>query len=274
MRYARVKIMGERGAGTNFLASLIEANFVADLLHDRCAVTEAQKRVLGRIPPDRRLTHQIIERIEDHHHETLMPETGGWKHACLTDRMFDRLEDADGALALCIVRHPALWLDSFWRRPFHAYSRPAESMDAFLATPWLTRPRDEIPAVILPGPACLWHWKTASYLDQAARRTNVVVLCHEDLLRDHVAVLTRLGERLEAAVDVWRIPEGNARDWQLPENSEARDALRRRDFNRLKADLPDDPWRTLTPSQIEQAVAQIGADTILRAGYALPESAA
>ena len=69
------------------------------------------------------------------------------------------------------------------RRPFHAFCNRAESAAEFLATPWMTRARDELDQLLLSGPGVLWRLKVHSYLDQAARRPNVTVLRHEDLLQ-------------------------------------------------------------------------------------------
>lgn len=259
--YQRVKVMGERGSGTNFLSRLVAANFDIELVDNTSNAEGQDRKLIQRIPEGLRRGAHIAERVMEHYHLTQMPENAGWKHACLTERTFSTYLRTDTTLFLCIIRHPALWLRSFYEKPFHAMTRKPDDLDAFIATPWMTRACDEADAVVLESPAELWRLKTLSYLDRAAAHPNVVVIRHEDLLRDHESGLAELvpliGPRVHAG---WRLPEGYARSWlRVFKGGE--------DFESIRAALPDDPFTVLTKAQAERTLALIGADLLTRAGY-------
>lgn len=260
MKPSHVKVMGERASGTNFLTRLISANFDQALLKNTSTTTDAQKAGIQRIPDGARRPRLASERMADFNHLAEMPDTAGWKHACLTDRVFSVCRHADTALFICITRHPALWLRSFYANPMHSMNGDARDLDAFLNTPWVTRARDETADPILPGPGALWAAKVRSYLDQAERRENVIVLRHEDLLTDHAGTLAGLREILGGIRLRWRIPRGYARSWERAEKPDV-------DFWSIRRDLPERPYETLTPEQTGQLCAQIGTELLHRAGY-------
>jgi len=258
--FPAVKIFGERGSGTNFVAKLLTRNFAVEEIPSIRRRTAEQARLIEAIPKARRRGQAIMERIQDAAHLAQMPENGRWKHACLTERVFRRFRRADEVLFVCVVRHPALWARSFFENPYGTFTGPAPDLDAFLATPWVTRPRDEVPAVILEGPADLWRLKVASYLDQAAARANVVVVRHEDVLGDHVAVLERLSALLTPAGGGWQVPAGYARHW----------LAKVRDFWSIRKALPAEPFDAVPPGAAALLRRRIGDDLIARAGYAVP----
>ena len=264
--FGQVKVMGERASGTNFLSQLIELNFAVRQLPNITSCSEDQFAQILQMPEDKRHHLAIAERTEDYNHLVEMPENGGWKHAALTDRVFDALPPADRTLFLCILRHPAPWLLSLMRRPFHAFCNRAESAAEFLATPWMTRARDELDQLLLSGPGVLWRLKVHSYLDQAARRPNVTVLRHEDLLRNPASVLGGI-PLPRKFTGPWAIPGEHARSWQnAPESIEPGAP----DFLALRAALPDDPWTLLGPDDAAALAEQIGAETLTQAGYSPP----
>ena len=128
-------------------------------------------------------------------------------------------------------------------------------------TPWVTRPRDEVPDLVLETPALLWVRKTTSYLNARDQHQNVFVLRHEDLLRDHETVLGELSSRLTPTGNDWTVPEGNARSY-MP-----RETAINRDFNAIRAELPDDPWSVLDVDLARDLRQVIGAELLARAGY-------
>ena len=262
--YPFVKVFGERGSGTNFLQQLIAHNFQAKIVPNISGPTEDQRALIQTIPEDVRRPGQIAERIADYHHIEQMQRNAGWKHARLTDQVFQIFRRAEKTLFLCILRHPALWLRSFAKNPYHGFSAAAADLDQFLATPWITRARDEVGPVLLESPVHLWRLKTESYLDQAERRANVLVLRHEDFLVDHEARLRTLSTYLPGAADKWTLPEAYARRW----------LDRARDFWSIRKDLPDDPFTTLSTDQVQHLRSRIGDDLIERAGYGVPAGGA
>ena len=257
--YRFAKVFGERGSGTNFLHQLIAKNFDAKVIANISGPTPDERGLIEAIPESRRRPGLIAERLADAHHLDQMPRNAGWKHACLTDRTFEVYGRADKTLFLCIVRHPALWLTSFANNPYHGFNTKADDLDEFLATPWVTRARDEVPDVFLKSPALLWKLKVQSYLEHAERRENVMVVRHEDLLTDHGAVLDGLTTLLSPSTSEWALPEDYARRW----------VDKVRDFWSIKKALPEEPFATISPSQAQHLRDVIGDELIVRAGYEL-----
>ena len=260
-KFSLVKVMGERNSGTSFLAELLRLNFQVEILPNASPASVEQKALIDRIPKTRRRPGMITERIQDDNHLREMAWNAGWKHACLTDRVFTHKNHAEQTLFLCVLRHPALWLRSMLDRPFHNFSSRTDDLDEFLQTPWVTRSRDEVEEVVLESPVLLWRLKVESYLDQAEKRRNVHVVRHEDLLRDHKAQLVSLSGLLNTRKRVkWRIPKGYSRKWM-------RHLRLGQDFWAIKDALPEDPFTLLSPKQAETVRAWIGEDLLARAGY-------
>lgn len=252
-KFQHVKVMGERGTGTNFVTHMINANFEAQLLLQPDGATIPGVSTLHRTDVVEYGEHSINQRVEDYQHATGLDSFGGWKHACLTDRLAAR----QNVLFICVLRHPAPWAVSLHKRPFSTYLEAPETVEAFLSQPWVTRPRDEIADLVLDGPALLWKLKTESYLDQARRRANVVVLRHEDFLRDHLAVLEGLEQHLTPKDDTWKLLTSYARTFMADGPG----------FWDIRAALPDDPWTVISVDAAHILRTQIGARVIQDAGY-------
>lgn len=256
--YSRVKVFGERGTGTNFFARLIYANFHAEMLVHADPLQHPAVQPLRQKPFRERHKGAVAERIEDHLHRVTMHATGGWKHACLTDHLFETLDDADEVLVLCIVRHPAMWVQSFMRKPFASFLSEPPDIDTLLKTPWVTRARDEMPDLVLEGPATLWRRKVESYLDHALRRPNVKIVRHEDVLRNVDGVLDLIAPLMTARRETWGVPKGYGRTWE--EGQE-------RDFWQIREALPEDPWREISEEAAAILRTQIGAELLERFQY-------
>lgn len=259
--YSRIKVFGERGTGTNFITQMIHANFQVDVLMQP-SVSDAPGAAKLKVPGLRpKRPKEIQQYIEDHQHFHGLRTFGGWKHACLTDRLIDTLPGADTTLFICVVRHPALWAKSFHREPFATFLEPDPDLTTFLRHPWVTRFRDEVPELILDSPALLWRLKNQSYLDQADARANVVIVRHEDMLRDHENVLQGFIGHLQRRASSWKVVTSYGRQW----------AENKRDFWTIRKELPANPFSTLTREQSQLLRDVIGDDLIKRAGYDLPE---
>ena len=255
--FQSVKVMGERSCATNFLAQMIHANFDTEIVPNPSNRTDAETELIQHIPESRRHPGRIRARIDDAHHLTQMAETAGWKHACLTDKVFEVYAAVASTLFVCILRHPALWIASFHKMTFDDANGQSEDLADFITTPWITMARDEIDEAILPGPSCLWNYKTRSYLDQANRRENVVIVRHEDLLREPKRALERLSRVLSRRGSGWRIPKKYARQW----------VQTNRDYDTIRAELPDKPFSTLPVELAAKVAEQCGYDTLVQAGY-------
>lgn len=263
-RYPLAKVMGERNSGTNFVEALLRANFDAQIVPNVSQFTARDEELIHRIPITDTGREAIFHRATDLNHVHQFQDHAGWKHACLTERHFTEYAKANQTLFVCVLRHPALWLKSMLRAPFGTFyaENRAQTMRELFDIPWVTRPRDEIDALVLETPAHLWAHKTKSYLDAQDAHANVIFLRHEDILRDHEAVLNQLAEQIPRCCDGWQIPEGNARSY-MPRETE-----KHRDFSAIRAELPDDPWSILTPDLAADLQGAIGPDLLLRAGYA------
>lgn len=256
--YKRVKVFGERGSGTNFLARAVYGNFDVEMLMHADPATHPDIVALHRVRARERRQGELADRIEDYLHIATLPDRGGWKHACLTDRLFDVLKHADETLFLCIIRHPALWIRSFHQKPYGSFFEEGDDLDSFLATPWVSRLRDEAPDLLLESPAALWPLKTESYLRHAMRRVNVKILRHEDLLTDFGGVMDLLDPLVPRRRETWKVPPNHGRTWEGDT----------RDFWDIRDELPDDPFSVLTPAQADHVRAQVGQPLLERFGYA------
>ena len=261
--YTHAKVMGERNSGTNFVEALVAANFRVEMLPNTMPFTARDEEMILRIPITEAGREAIFHRATDLNHFHEFARHAGWKHACLTDRHFKLVHNVHHTLFICVLRHPALWLKSMLRAPFGTFyaENRAQSVRELFDTPWVTRPRDEITALVLETPALLWVHKAASYLAARDQHPNVFVLRHEDLLRDHDPVLRDLSRPLKRATGDWIIPEGNARSY-MPRETETH-----RDFNAIRAELPEDPWSVLDADLAGDLQNTIGVELLERAGY-------
>lgn len=259
--FPRVKVMGERGSGTNFLAQLVGLNFRVEFVRNTSPAAPHEAALIEAIPRGKRRPALMADRVLEHNHLSEMDWNAGWKHACLTDRVFKTYKNANETVFLCILRHPAPWLRSFFEKPFHSFNNRPDDIDELIATPWMTRSCDEIDSLVLESPVLLWRHKAQSYLEQANRRQNVVVLRHEDILGDFKSVLDALSDILSPKMRLgWKLPKGYARGWMRNDRAGV-------DFHTIREALPADPFTLLTPGQADRVRALIGKDLLARAGY-------
>ncbi len=253
-KFQRVKVMGERGTGTNFVSQTIHANFDTELLVQPEGSTIPGTEKLRRPDVSELRKNAIAQRVEDYQHATGVASFGGWKHACLTDRVAAR----EDVLFVCVLRHPAPWSLSLHKLPFSTYLAVPDTLEGFLAQPWITRPRDEIAELILDGPAVLWRMKTESYLNQAADRANVVIVQHEQFLKNYISVMDDLRNHLVPKDDNWKLVTSYGRNFQEEGP----------DYWQIQAALPEDPWTLVSSDAARILRTQIGTQLIQRAGYA------
>ena len=127
--------------------------------------------------------------------------------------------------------------------------------------PWTTRPRDELDVFVLESPALLWKLKTESYLEARDSRPNVMVVRHEDFLKDPVASLKGLAkvfDRLDGSTS-FKVPGQNTRPF-TESGKEGED----RSFKSLQDALPDDPY-SLLEDKVAEAFKIILSDDKVRA---------
>lgn len=206
---AGVKILGERNSGTNFLESLLRENLPELHLFDNIHTLPTPESAVypnGFFP---RWDQQAAEEaLLDHYHATMLAASGGWKHAAPTERFLKDFLAPTGAAVVIILRHPAAWLRSMHRNPFHSVCHLPQDLSEFLRQPWLTMARDELPERLLPNLAALLAQKVARYQWLLEAWPNSTVIRHEDLARAPAATLAAIGLSLG---DAPRVPETDSR---------------------------------------------------------------
>ena len=201
----RVKIYGERNTGTQMMRELLRTNGVEDLwpgtiaeLGDMPLVTAVDRA--ERPDADRAM---IREAVIDDLFAAAFDRSLGWKHG-IPDPA--RLPAADsGTHYVVTVKNPYAWVVSMARRPHHnLLTGNRGSIEAFLASPWLTCARDNAPRHLV-SVVDVWTLKYRAWLALADSRP-VTVVRYEDLL----LVPETLGT-LAA-----RLGSQTPRPWQLP----------------------------------------------------------
>lgn len=164
--HKHVKVFGERNTGTHALTSIIEGNSESCCLP---AVESAFYPILSRLVNDRRspLPVRITERLNDWMLRDPDP-LNAWKH-CATN--FDSAAGFQGILVLFTIRHPASWLLSFWKHPYHALDPVPATLEAFLRFRWRTVRRDNLNQQTF-RPLQLYQQKLKSYQSLAERLTR------------------------------------------------------------------------------------------------------
>ena len=173
-----VKIFGERNTGTNALAKIIERNSASRCLP---AVAADVDPAAARRAYRRWNTAARRERIIDSVFAPRGP-LDAWKH-CATD--FPDASLFANTLVLFTVRHPASWLVSLFRKPYHRLGPKVRSIEELMMTPAQTVDRERLGARSLL-PLDLYQRKFDSYVELAARLTEHGVPHHfvrfEDLI--------------------------------------------------------------------------------------------
>lgn len=206
---AGVKILGERNSGTNFLENLLRENLPDLRLFDNIRTLptpESAAYPQGFFPRWERYAAE--EALLDHYHITTLAEAGGWKHAAPTDRLLKDFLIPTGAAVVILLRHPAAWLRSMHRNPFHTVCHVPGDISEFLRQPWLTMARDELPERLLPDLASLLAQKITRYQWLLDLWPNSTVIRYEDLASAPATTLAAIGLSLG---DAPRVPETDSR---------------------------------------------------------------
>lgn len=133
----KVKIFGERNTGTHALADLIESNSASRCLPSVAKDVEpdSARSIASRFIGNRRREARIDAIFA--RHGPLM----SWKHRATN---FADASAFAGVLVLFTVRHPASWLLSLWKHPYHALDRLPRDIGAFIDFQWRTVERDAL----------------------------------------------------------------------------------------------------------------------------------
>lgn len=251
-----IKILGERNSGTNFLETLLRQNVPGLALHDNIPTLptrDSARHPEGFFP--RRSQQAAEEALLDHYHEIMLATSGGWKHAAATPRLKERFLDPTGAAVIILLRHPADWVHSMHRNPFHALGHVPKAFPDFLRQPWLTVARDELGDRLLPDLPTLLARKAKSYLWLLDTWPNSTVIRYEDLAVAPEDTLRKLGLPLsDTFITPQTDPRGFARRNRHAASFEERaaqathDRLDTPDRAFLRAGIAGELLETLYPS--------------------------
>lgn len=194
------KIFGERNTATNALKLLIEKNSAS-----RCCPSIAAEidpsikwRSAALSPFSRSMAEHAIDIVFKR-----SPDIFAWKH-CAT-RFSDPLAFSN-LQVFFLIRHPASWLLSLYREPYHALSRLPDHLSDFISMSWRTVDRDRLGGAEF-GPLELYAEKVRSYDAFAgelrAAGIGFAYLRFEDVVTRQREVFVEIAPRLKSpAIEV------------------------------------------------------------------------
>lgn len=215
----QVKVHGERNSGTNFLSQVLTRNFNISLYTDLGEATPLNRFISTRAVIPRKYSAVINEKVFDLRHYWKIDAHGGWKHAALNDRWLNKFAEPNQAKVICIVRHPLAWAKSMHRMPYHTYTQTPAEFQAFIESPWRTRPREGMPRTVLESPLQLWQLKVQSYVDFAAKHPDLHIIKYEDLVLDTERTVAALSSWCPRNNQEFKLPEENSRPFAKSDNT-------------------------------------------------------
>lgn len=262
---SKIKIFGERHAGTNFLAELCEKNFDIPVISSRAA---SYVKLFLRLQPvlPHRLHWHVLQALRAATFRANYRTSWGWKHGrVLSDPADPKFYPEDLAI-LCVVKHPIAWAMSLKRRPYETFVHPEViekmSLTEFVRSEWRPVPFENYGS-LFPTVMELWNVKVRSYFELAAIRP-VLVLRYEDLLDDPEAAVAQIS----AFYGLVRRPvflnaaSGAKRHWASKEGQE------KKDFQYYRNYYLQEQWRTKLPADYRSTFVDIvDPDLLQRLGY-------
>lgn len=187
-KISSLKIFGERNSGTNYIQKLINSNYDITIMQNCSGPDQREQRFRSTL--NNLQAALYTERIFDQRHFSEITVNLGWKHSCINLENFSKFYPDVGLV--CVVRHPASWVKSMYRNPFH-FHRKVHSLEEFISTPWITSTREYTSKIALDSPLDLWNEKVKSYLDaQRERPESVLILRYEDIVSDFYSLFSKL----------------------------------------------------------------------------------
>lgn len=221
---SKVKVLGERNSGTNFVEQFLVQNFAVELFSDTGRVPNKHKALVRASHSNRRLRAEILEAFRDQQHFDSVAATGGWKHSAPNRAFLKEFAEPSGAHIVCVIRHPAAWLKSMHRNPFHALSEVPESFSTFIRAPWIARARDQIDSIALNHPIDLYLSKFTAYQWLKSVYPRCTVLRYEDVLMEPKKTAQRELSFLARQKNEISLPDQNARHF-VPDPKTTKDYL-------------------------------------------------
>lgn len=249
-RLSRVKIFGERNTGTNALKQLIETNSSSTCLAGR---EHELSPFLARVATSRFTGKRTEEAIYEFVFRG-RPPLHAWKHSATN---FEDAADFRGALVLFTVRHPASWLLSLFRNPYHHVGAMPDELADFLQSDWKTVRRERLGTKSF-RPLELYGVKLRLNLDFASRLAAVGVpsqfIRHEDLVLRQEAVFRTIAGHLT-----------DAREDMLPLSSTTKRS--ERSVEEIQAYYAEERWRVPLKGLEEEINGQVDWKQVEQFGY-------
>lgn len=200
--YYKIKVIGERNTGTNFVNQVLNASFVTSDIGrlDRfiAKVFRPVSFILSKFD------QAYAEWLHDKRHAMFHRWIHGWKHQAL------RIEEIDSSiLYVCIIRHPIAWEKSFIRRPYQSLiGRDPNDLNN---KNWILTQRDKLASGTLNNFRELWNLKYQSYHICANKFDNVLILKYEDFLEQPDYIFEKLKTYLMPTRDSIYLPKSNSK---------------------------------------------------------------
>lgn len=258
----KVKIYGERNAGTQYITRLIKANFICDVIPGTLADMglEHRERIeewLLEVFSDEDKRIWARHKKMDEFFQVNLYATLGWKHGVPPYNVIARHPDKHEIVFITIIKNPYAWLLSLFRRPYDYLGvKFPKQFDDFISEPWLTLERDNAPA-ILSSPVELWNLKTAGYL-HLSKLFPTILVRYEELLCDPEIILNSISCYLEKRNNSFAL---------ISEATKAEDSDNK-SFSYYKDYYLNDRWREqLLPHQIEKINKLLNLSIFEEVGY-------
>ncbi len=188
-----LKLLGERNSGTNVVEQMLRG--ANDLeIHPSIPILRRRDVPAYSQAPLSHLSYVAAhEAMIDHMHLSQLPQSGGWKHAAPSQQFVTKFLNPTRPAVLIIVRHPASWLMSMHRNPFHSVMPKQKDFSTFLRQEWLTMERDSLAKRLYPSVLAMFMDKMSSYCDLLDSYENSSLIRYEDLIQNPTTVLSEIG---------------------------------------------------------------------------------
>ncbi|MEP2782079.1 MAG: hypothetical protein ABJO67_19940 [Pseudoruegeria sp.] len=158
----KIKVLGERATGINFLSGLLQDDFSVTLYPNISDPSKIQKELLpGRISIG--WSSRRARRILDENHATSFATNGGWKHAAIGPDFIQQFIETQPLVVVCMVRRPVSWATSTHKKPIHGIGRVPRRFEDFLSAPRVCAARDVLPSRIAGSPIAMYPNKVENY---------------------------------------------------------------------------------------------------------------
>jgi hypothetical protein len=255
LNVARIKVIGERNTGTNFVESLLEANIDCSLCPGNLPISRRLVyKVLDKALPYA-ISRKVVEADRDREYRRRFQNELGWKHAKILGQNDSRTGFPIGTGFVAVVKNPYSWLISLHRRPYQNESLKSLPFSDFIRQPWRTVERENSSQEYYDNPVLLWNDKVASY-SNLENFGPLVLARYEDVLQSLESFLQRVADTFGLSV---------RRPVQIPASSTKSDG---RSTESIAKYYLAEKWRDkIKPSDIEYINSHLDHDLMATFKY-------